>query len=72
MIKSLVTLGVASFASYTSTGSVSTELEAKDIKPRLGVCILDPQPRQVAKGIVKFEQANEYSKTHITGKFTGL
>ena len=36
------------------------------------ICILEPQPNQVARGIVKFEQNNPFSRTKIHGEFTGL
>ena len=39
---------------------------------RRAICILDPQPNQIAKGIVRFQQATPFAKTQIHGEFTGL
>ena len=43
----------------------------KDVEKK-AICVLNPEPKQTAKGIVHFEQKNNYSKTFIHGKFTGL
>jgi len=39
---------------------------------RRAICILDSQPNEVAKGVVRFEQAGMFSRTRINGEFTGL
>ena len=39
---------------------------------RRAICVLDPQPNQTARGVVRFEQTHFYSKCKIDGKFTGL
>ena len=41
-------------------------------EPRRAICILDSQPNEVAKGVVRFEQASTFARTKIVGDFTGL
>lgn len=43
-----------------------------DDEPRRAICIMDPQPNEVARGVVQFEQASYFDKTKIVGEFTGL
>ena len=53
------------------TNDISESEQAKDEVQR-AVCILDPQPGQVAKGIVWFEQDHFSDIAMIDGRFTGL
>ena len=39
---------------------------------RKGICILDSQPNEVAKGVVHFSQAGAQALCEIEGTFTGL
>jgi len=45
--------------------------QAKSIERR-AICILNSEPNQTAKGLVKFWQKDFESKTTIEGEFTGL
>ena len=39
---------------------------------RKAICVLNPESEMNAKGVVHFEQENEFAKTHITGAFVNL
>ena len=41
-------------------------------EPRRAICIMESQPNEVGKGVVLFEQATSFSRTQITGTFSGL
>ena len=41
-------------------------------EPRRAICIMESQPNEVGKGVVLFEQTSSFSRTQITGTFTGL
>ena len=49
------------------TASLDAEVET-----RRAICILDSQPNQTGKGIVRFEQKGQFSSTKIHGEFSGL
>ena len=49
-----------------------SDMEDLPSEPRRAICILDSQPNQTGRGVVKFEQENSYARTLITGTFSGL
>ena len=68
-----VALGMAMFASEQARQRTANSMEASAAaEPRRAICILDSQPNEVAKGVVLFEQATAFARTHIVGNFTGL
>ena len=61
---------VAAFCYATDRKNVGDCEEADTMKK--AICVLNSEPGQVAKGVVNFEQENEYAKTHVIGKFVNL
>ena len=43
-----------------------------DETARQGICVMKPEENETAKGVVRFEQKNLFSKTHIQAEFSGL
>lgn len=52
--------------SYSSCNKAPQNIERK------AICVLNSEPNQTAKGVVRFTQKDFESKTNITGEFTGL
>mmetsp|Transcript_17913 Transcript_17913/g.15819 ORF Transcript_17913/g.15819 Transcript_17913/m.15819 type:complete len:180 (+) Transcript_17913:38-577(+) len=61
----------AALLSYTMSKNRIGDCEKGDTEKK-AICLVNPEKNQVAKGIVHFEQENQYAKTHIFGNFTNL
>ena len=70
MFKSAVFFSLAT-AGYMNQSKGTSDCSPADVLKK-GVCILDPQPGQKAKGVVFFEQEGLYQPTKIRAEFTGL
>ena len=70
------TIGMPFFANYLNKFGPQQRNKDECADPaeetRRAICILDPQPNQIASGVVRFEQPHFYSKCRITGQFKGL
>ena len=51
---------------YSSCNNAKPSIE------RRAICILNSEPNQTAKGVVKFRQKDFESKTYVEGEFSGL
>ncbi|CAI2382266.1 unnamed protein product [Moneuplotes crassus] len=61
----------AAIAGYALSQRRTGDCDKGDTTVR-AICLVNPEKNQEARGIVHFEQENQYAKTHIHGKFAKL
>ena len=72
MASRLLFLAAASLPAYRSQQQASNNEMEEQEAPRQAICILNSDGGSNAKGLVHFAQTGMFSRTQITGEFSGL
>ena len=71
MLNYILVPGAMAVLGFAHRSSEVGDCEDKDTTVK-GICVLNSEPGETARGVVHFEQANEHAKTHIHGEFVNL